>query len=141
MLAVDTNVLVSAHRAEAELHEAASSALRDLAEGDVPWALPVFVVNEFVRVVTHPRVFTPPSSPHDALGVVAALLGSPTVRHLTPGRSYVRHLAAAIDDGGATGNLVHDAAIVALCREHGVDSILTNDRDLRRFDSIRVVSL
>ncbi len=141
MIAVDTNVLVYAHRAEMDQHAAALVALTRLAEGDEPWGLPILVVNEFLRVVTHHRIFPKPSTRQQARDVVTGLLASPTARLLHPGLRYLRLLYEELDDGEARGDLVLDAAIVALCREHGVDSILTNDRDLRRFTSIRVVGL
>ncbi len=60
MIAIDTNVLVYAHRAETDLHEMALDHLTSLCEGNQPWALPVPCLTEFFRVVTHPKVFTPP---------------------------------------------------------------------------------
>lgn len=50
-------------------------------------------------------------------------------------------LRAAIVDASARGNLVVDAQIVALCREHGATTLLSEDRDLRRFDGITVLLL
>lgn len=141
MIAVDTNILVYAHRREMAQHDAASAALVALAEGPVPWGVPLWVVTEFLRVVTHPRIFNPPSPMADAQVVVEALLDSPTAELLLPGARHLPLLADAIAEGAATGNLVLDAAIVALCREHGVSRLLTNDLDFRRFPSIEVVPL
>ena len=59
MIAVDTNVMVYAHREQLPQHERALEWLTYLAEGRVPWAIPVFCIGEFVRVTTHPRVFDP----------------------------------------------------------------------------------
>lgn len=57
---------------------------------------------------------------------------------MRPGPDFVRLLTAASLAAGARGNLVFDAQIVALCREHGISTILTNDRDFRRFEDPRV---
>ena len=54
---IDTNILVYAHRIETPKHKLAHNWLFYLAEGDVPWGLPVFAMGEFVRVVTHCRIF------------------------------------------------------------------------------------
>ena len=62
MIAIDTNILVYAHREELPLHRKARARLVGLAEGFEPWALPVFCLGEFLRVVTHPKVFDPPST-------------------------------------------------------------------------------
>ncbi len=141
MIAVDTNILVYAHREETVQHRRALRALRDLAEGDDVWAVPVFVLGEFLRVVTHHRIFDPPSTPVVAADAVAALLASPTVRILHPGERFWPLLREAVDDAGASGNLVLDAEIVAVCREHGVSTILSEDKDFRRFSSIQLRAL
>lgn len=140
MIAVDTNILLYAHRAEFPKHAAASARLIALAEGRVPWALPIFVLGEFLRVLTHPRVFDAPHTVDEAAVVLERLLGSPTVRVLSPGPQWPELLIEAMREGKARGNLVFDAQIVALCREHGVDALLTEDRDFDKFE-IRTVRL
>jgi hypothetical protein len=141
VIAVDTNVLISAHRAELPLHEAAHRRMSGLAEGSVPWAVPVFCLGEFVRVVTHARIFKPPSALDVALEFLRQVLGSPAVRLLVPGPGYPALFAEACGDGGARGNLAFDAQLVALCREHGVNEILTEDRDFARFGGPRAVRI
>ena len=141
MIAVDTNILVYAHRAELSQHGAARDALGELAEGPDRWGIPSLVATEFLRVVTHPRIFTPASPMATALAVIDSLLDSPSARLLLPGERHRALLAEAIEEGGATGNLVLDAAIVATCREHAVSALLTNDLDFRRFPSIQVRAL
>lgn len=141
MIAVDTNILVYAHREESPQHARALLALRALAEGDEVWALPVFVLGEFLRVVTHPRIFDPPSTRSDAVQAVDAVLASPTVRVLHPGNRFWRLLRDALEEAGAGGNLVLDAEIVAVAREHGVTTILSEDKDFRRFPSVTLRAL
>jgi toxin-antitoxin system PIN domain toxin len=138
VIAVDTNVLVFADRAELPKHRQALAALRELAEGRDAWALPVFCIGEFIRVVSHPRIFEPPTPATDAVAQVSALLESPSVRLLSPGRRYWDILAELIDDGGVAGNLVFDAQIAAVCLEHGARTLLTDDRDFARFPKITV---
>jgi uncharacterized protein len=133
MIAIDTNVLVYAHREETAMHEAARAALRELVEGDDPWGLPVFCAGEFIRVVTHARIFKPASGLDVALDFLGHLLASPSARLLLPGPVYPELLAEACRAGRATGNLAFDAQVVAVCREHGVAEILTEDRDFARF--------
>ena len=78
MIAIDTNILVYAHRADSPFHTAATMAVRELAEGRAPWALPWPCVHEFFSVVTHPRVYDPPSSTAEAINQIAAWLESPS---------------------------------------------------------------
>lgn len=137
MIAVDTNILVYARRAEAPHHEAARRLLAQLAEGSRPWALPWPCAYEFVRVVTHPRVFDPPSELAAVLEDLDSLLESPSLVLLGEGPSHRGHMRHSLSSGAARGNLAHDAHIVALCREHGVSELLTADRDFGRFTDIR----
>lgn len=141
MIAVDTNVLVAAHRSDATRHQQAFAWVRFLAEGQEPRGIPVFCLCEFVRVVTHRRVFDPPSTISQAIDAVDALLQSPSVRILLPFESHWSILRASIVTGEATGNLVFDAQIAALCREHGVERLLSEDRDFRRFPALNLVTL
>lgn len=133
---MDTNILVYAHREEFSQHRAARAALKKLAEGPSAWALPVFVLGEFLRVVTHSRILDPPSSEGAAIEAVEALLGSPSARVLSPGARFWTVLRDLVTEAGARGNLVADAQIAAVCLEHGVREILTEDRDFRRFPGI-----
>ena len=141
MIAVDTNVLVYAHRAESSRHSRARAWLGFLAEGDAPWAIPVFCLGEFVRIATHHRVFDPPSTLAQAIDAVDAVLESPSVRLLATTSVHWPLLRAALVAGDATGNLAFDAQIAALCRENGIERLLTEDRDFARFPFLKVVSL
>jgi len=141
MIAVDTNILVYAHREEMPLHAQALDRLRTLVEGNTPWALPSFCIGEFVRVVTHPRVFHPPTPLETALDFLDQVLGSPAARMLVPGATFPALFAEACRAGAVQGNLAFDAQLVAVCRAHGVAEILTEDRDFARFGTPRAVRL
>lgn len=141
MIAVDTNVLVHAHRAESEHHEKALTRLSGLAEGEIPWGLPVFCLGEFVRLVTHTRVFVPPSTLEQALSALDGFLGSPSVRVLMPGPRFLRIFVDCVREGDARGNLAFDAMIAAVCLEHGARELVTLDRDFARFSQLSIVAL
>ena len=115
--------------------------MRHLVESPTPWALPVFCLGEFVRVVTHPRVFDPPSTMKEALEALGAFLASPSVRLLLPGEQFAAMLLQCLREGDARGNIAFDAQIAALCREEGIDRILTEDRDFTRFPRLRTILL
>ena len=88
-------------------------------------------------MVTHLRVFAPPSNLHTALDFIDRLLESPSVRLLLPGSTYpstFRHVCEAAE---IRGNLSFDAQIVAVCIEHGVHQLLTADRDFSRFADVK----
>lgn len=137
MIAVDTNVLVYAHRQDAPFHSAATSAIRQLAESPAPWALPWPCLHEFYSVVTHPRIYDPPSSPDQAVGQIQAWLESPSAVPLSEGDTYWAVLAPLLAQAKIAGSLVHDARIAALCLSHGVRELWRSDRDFSRFPQLK----
>lgn len=140
MQAVDTNVLVYAGRVEPPEHAIAVEVLRGLATGSERWVIPWPCVYEFLRVVTHPRVFRPPTPPHEAWAEIELLLDSPSAVPIAEGarhREVLRDLLHAVP---LTGNILHDAHIAALLLEHGVDEIITADEDFRRFPGLIVTN-
>jgi hypothetical protein len=137
LIALDTNILVYARREEAPHHAAARELLVRLAEGPDPWALPWPCVYEFLRVVTHPRVFAPPTPLEVALEDLESLLSSPSLRLLGEGTAHRAHMRRMVEAGDASGNLAHDAHIAALFIEHGVQELYTVDRDFARFPGVR----
>ena len=138
MIAVDTNVLIYAHRRETEFNAVATAELVRLAEGTEPWAVPVFCLTEFMRVVTHRRVFNPPSTISQAMDFINGIVDAPTCRVALPGADFLGHLESTVRKADARGNLMFDAQIAALCREHGIAAILTNDRDFERFERVQI---
>ena len=141
MIAVDTNVLVHAHRRGSVENQQALKWLRWLSEGVLPWGLPVFCIGEFIRIVTHPRIFMPPSTLDQAFSAVGSLIDSPTVRVLNPGARFPALFQEAVKVADARGNLAFDAQIAALCWEQGVSRLLTLDRDFVRFPKLQVMSI
>jgi toxin-antitoxin system PIN domain toxin len=132
----DVNVLVYAHRAEAANHESYRHWLEMVANGDQPFALADIVLSGFVRVVTHPRVFRPPSPIDDALGFAEDLIGQPNCVMIRPGRRHWALFARLCRESGAQGNLVPDAYLAALAIEGGCE-LFTTDRDFARFKGLR----
>lgn len=138
MIALDTNILVQARRAELPHHTAARALLERLVTGDQPWALPWPCIYEFIRVVTHPRGMRPPSPLPLLLEELDALLSAPSLYLLGEGPRHAAAMREAVSSSGASGNLAFDAHIAALCLEHGVTELWTLDRDFRRFPGLRV---
>ena len=136
MIALDTNLLVYAHRRDSPWHANARRSLATLAESQAVWAIPWPCIHEFLAVVTHPRIFVPPSTLGEAIGQVEAWLESPTLVLLTESGAHWSALRAALETARAVGPLVHDARIAALCRQHGVREFWTADRDFGRFPDL-----
>jgi len=138
MIALDTNVLVYARRQETKHHAPARDLIDSLATGDEPWGLPWPCVYEFLRVVTHLRVFDPPTLLGPALDGLLSLMDSSSIRMLGEGSTHAMHMVRMASIGDARGNLIHDAHIAALCLENGVTELWTADRDFARFTGLRI---
>src|SRR5262245_55816022 len=109
MLLPDVNVLVYAHRRDAPNHWPYLSWLEHLLNGDEAYGLSELVLSGFVRVVTHPRIFIPPSSIEDALAFVGELRDRPNCVILAPGPRHWDLFVRLCRTSGAKGNLVPDA--------------------------------
>ena len=138
MIAVDTNLLVYAHRRDSAWHGPARTMLRNLAEGSSPWAVPWPCLHEFFSIVTHPKIFRPPSTPDEALEEIDAWMGSPSHILIGEDQGYWAYLVDFIETAKVKGPLVHDARVAAICRLHGVRELWTADRDYSRFPQLKV---
>lgn len=103
---------------------------------DEPLGLSELVLSGFVRVATHPRIFSPPAPVVDALAFVAALRAQPNAVIVMPGERHWKIFDRLCRDAGARGNLVADAYLAALAIESGCEWI-TTDRDFSRFPRLR----
>lgn len=137
---VDTNVLVAATFPDVEAHPTALDFLTRLLAANRPWCLAWMNVYEYLRVVTHPRVFASPLSWRRALEQVEALLDHPWIEILPEGDRHVACLRdVAAKAAPVSGNFVHDCHLAALMREHDVRRIVTLDSHFRRFPDLEVV--
>jgi toxin-antitoxin system PIN domain toxin len=140
MIAVDTNILVYAHREDSPWHASAFRRMAELAEGRALWAIPWPCIHEFMAIVTHPRIYAPPTALAQALDQVEAWLESPSLSLLSESEGYWPELRQMVTVGKATGGQVHDARVAAICRLHGVRELWTADRDFGRFAGVRVTN-
>jgi hypothetical protein len=140
MIAVDSNILVYAHKRNAPFHAEAKAALSELVSSVDLWAIPWPCVHEFFAVVTNPRVFAPASTPTEAIAQLEAWAAAPNVRLLSESRTHLARLTSLVLPRVA-GATVHDAKIAAICLDHGVRALLTMDRDFSRFPALTTRSL
>ena len=138
MIAVDTNILVYAHREDAVWHDAAYARVRDLAEGRAAWAIPWPCVHEFLAIVTHPRIYQPATPLTTALDQVDAWLQSPVVALIGESSDHWTAVRPLISAGRLAGGQMHDARVAAVCLTNGVTELWTVDRDFSRFPKLRV---
>lgn len=136
MILTDVNVLVYAYRVDGMDHASYWRWLDSVANGEEAFALAAIVLSGFVRVVTHPRVFRPPSPIDDALGFAEDLLSQPNCVLIRPGPRHWGLFARLCRENGAVGNLVPDAYLAALAIEAGCE-LITTDPDFARFEGLR----
>lgn len=138
MIAVDTNILVYAHREESPWHDAAFGVLRTLAEGRSRWAIPWPCLHEFLAISTHSRIFDPPTPADQALDQLDAWLESPSLVLLAENAGYWGVLRDVVARSRVRGPQIHDARVAALCLHHGIRELWTADRDFGRFPDLVV---
>jgi uncharacterized protein len=137
MIALDTNVLIYAHRPDSPMHARAARSIGQLVEDPSPWAVPWPCLHEFIAVVTHPKVFGTPSTTDEAFDQFAAWLDTGLVL-LGESTGYLDRLKEVVRSSGVKGPKIHDARIAALCLDHGIDELWSSDRDFSRFPALRV---
>lgn len=139
MLAVDTNVLVYAHRREAAEHDRAAAVVRQLAEGREAWAIPWPCVYEFFSVVTSARIWKEAASTQrEAWGQLGAWQASPSLRLIGETDGFFTVLEDFLTRARVRGPVVHDARVAAICLAHGVEALLSRDRDFSLFPGLCV---
>ena len=140
MIAVDTNILIYAHREDSPHYPAALRCVEKLAEGSASWAIPWPCVHEFISIVTRPRIYNPPTPLVQALAQIEAWLESPGLTLLSESEQHWSDLRSLAVAGHVTGARIHDARIAAICRQHGVRELWSADRDFSRFAGLKVVN-
>ncbi len=137
MIAVDTNLLVYAHRREARLGDQAHRIMAGLAEGDRPWAIPWPCCFEFLSVVTNRRLWKDrATTPKQAWHQFQSWTESPSNRLIGETEDFSAILERFVDRPHVVGGVVHDARIAAICVAHGVEALLTRDRDFSLFPEL-----
>lgn len=136
MIAVDTNILVYAHRADLPWHEAARDNVESLAAGRAAWAIPMHCLHEFYATVTRRGPLAVPTPPEVALAQLNSLFACDTLVVLTEDGDHWQMLAGLVAHGRVTGGAVHDARIAACCLRHGVTELWTADRDFSRYPAL-----
>jgi len=130
----DVNVLIYAHRVDAPEHERYASWLRTLTAADEPFGLSETVLAGFLRIVTNPRIFDPPTPMQTAIDFCQRLVDWPRAVLISPSRQHWDLFVGLCP--GIRGPLVNDAYLAALAIEHGCE-LITTDSDFARFPGLR----
>lgn len=110
----------------------------NLAEGPGSWAIPWPCIHEFISIVTHPRIYAPPTPLARAVDQVDAWVESPGLVLLSEAPEYWPAIREVLVAGKVAGPMVHDARVAAICIQHGVRELWSADRDFNRFRGLNV---
>jgi hypothetical protein len=136
--ALDTNVLVYASTSASPFHRRAAALLDQCRSRADLCYLTWPTIMGYLRLATHPSIVSPPLAPAAAMANVTGLLALPQVRALGEADGFwdaYREVAGRVV---ARGNLVPDAHVATILRQHGVKTLYTNDADFRRFPFLEV---
>ncbi len=136
MVLPDVNILVAAYRDDVPEHASCRGWLENVLEGEEVFGISELVLNGFLRIVTHPRVFALPSPAEEALDFTRAIRAQPHCVPVFPGPRHWEIFQRLYLDAEVRGNLVPDAYLAALAIESGCEWI-TLDRDFARFGGLR----
>ena len=140
MIAVDTNILVYAHREDSPWHEVALDKMTELAQSGRHWAITWSSFHEFIAVTTHPKIYNPPTPLSTALKTMEIWQGSSGLRMLNEGPSYLELFGKLAKAGKIKGPKVHDARIAATCLHHNVKVLWTADRDFSALPKLKCLN-
>lgn len=136
--AIDVDVLLHASDRSSVHSARAVEFLAHCAEGPEVMCVAWPTVMRYLELATHPSIFARPLSPEEASGNIDALLGLPHVRALGEEDGFWNVYRQVSGSTPVRGNLVPDAYLAALLRQHGVTTLYTHDKDFRKFDFLRV---
>ena len=140
LIAIDTNIIVYAHRRDCAFHNSARKALDVLASASERWAIPWPCIHEFYAVVTNAKAYVPPSTPSEALDQIEALFESPSLVLLSETDRHWTVLSDIVKKTQVRAIKVHDAKIAAICLQHGVRELWSADRDFSRFTGLKTIN-
>jgi uncharacterized protein len=137
LIAVDTNLLLYAHKRQSDFHAAARKAIERLVEEQPTWSIPWPCLHEFFAVSSNPRIFAEPDAASATRKQIDIWLEAPNLQLISEGNDHWRTLSHLLKESKVVGGAVHDARIAAICIENGVSELWTADRDFAKFKGLK----
>lgn len=135
---IDANILIYASNQESDFHNKAKAFMSACIENSEPIYLCWPTVFAYLRISTHPHIFTSPLTPKEAIQNIETLKSLPQVRLINEGDHFWEHYSEACKGQIVRGNLVPDAHVAALLRENGIRRLFSRDRDFFKFTFLDV---
>lgn len=137
---IDANLLLCASDTSSPFHPAALEFLETRPSDPDLLCLTWPTLMAYQRIATHPSIFSEPLSPTRAWGNLQNLLSLPRVRVITEEPGFTDDYLSMTSGMIVRGNLVPDAHLATILRQHGVRRIYTADTDFRKFDFLEVIN-
>ncbi|MCF6335041.1 MAG: type II toxin-antitoxin system VapC family toxin [Spirochaetales bacterium] len=139
MYLFDVNILLYAHREDSPNHSKIIGFIEKSVQGNKSFGFSSLVLSGFLRVVTHPKVFNPPSEIETALSFIESIINFTNSVEITPGSRHWKIFTDLCRKSGAKGNLIPDAYFAAIAMEYGCIWV-TTDRDFSRFAGLEWIN-
>ncbi len=139
MYLFDVNILIYAHREDSTNHSRVLNFIEKGVEENKSFGFSNLALNGFLRVVTHPKVFNPPSEIETALSFIESIIKYTNGVEITPGPRHWGIFTNLCRKSGAKGNLIPDAYFAAIAMEYGCTWV-TPDRDFSRFTGLELLN-
>lgn len=136
MILVDANVLIYAFRRDADRHAEFSGWLESSLGEETAFGYSEFVLATFIRITTHPRIFSKPSAAKEAFNFADFIRKQPNAIKVAPQAGHWEIFHRLCTGSGAKGNLIPDVYLAALAIESG-STWITADRDFARFPGLK----
>lgn len=137
---IDVNILLYASDNGSKYQQQATIFLQERIEDSELLCLSWITLMAYQRITTHPTVFGMPLTPQQAWKNIEDLLALPQVRIIGEGDDFSRHYSHVTSEFPVRGNLVSDAHLAAILRQHGVRTIYSADSDFRKFSFLKVIN-
>jgi toxin-antitoxin system PIN domain toxin len=138
LIAIDTNLLIYAHRTGVPEHSAARKAIERASHDPRGIGISLPCIAEFLSIVTHPLAAGVPSMPEQAEKFIASLVEQADVAILAPHPGFAARFLKWATTMAVTGPRVFDLQIAIIAAENGADEIWTHDKNFLRFKGLRV---
>ncbi len=136
MYLFDVNILIYAHREDSHHHSVITQFIEDGIQQNKSFGFSNLALSGFLRVITHPKVFNPPSEIEKALDFIDSIIKHTNGVEIAPGPKHWGIFTDLCRKSGAKGNLVPDAYYAAIAIENRCTWV-TTDRDFTRFNGLK----
>lgn len=136
---LDVNILLYASDSSSDIHAEAVDFLDSVWRGNETCYVCWQTLTAYLRMITHPKIFSKPFTQAQAEENISRLLTSPRIMCISEEAGFWDVYQAVSKKIPVRGNLVPDAYLAALLKQRGITTIYTRDRDFIKFPFLKVI--